>query len=214
MFAMKIKLYHLLLFFGLVVSAVLCNTQEDREGFLSRNKSWKFADDAIEIKAKHIDDLLDGGVYKYVQIKQNGKLLFEDEKMILTDNFGLLPIVRSVGEERYELLLGVKSPNVDKIFRFFIEKESILEADTLPMFGGTQTDADEDGLVEFSGFTDQFAPPCADCDSLVYNPLHFYEMRPEGFCFDSLATRHWIETHFGAFHGFAPKSDLVVEFWE
>lgn len=209
---MQVKPIHLLLFGALVVAAVMCNTTRSGSDLFDRQRSWRFADDAVRVEARHVDDLPDGGAYRDVKVFFNDESVFDDQRAIFTDNMGLLPIGRGVGEGRTELLLGLKADPVDRILRLMIAADGRAEIDTLPLFKGMHNDSDGDGLVEFSGFVDRLPPPCLNCDSLAYNPLHFWEMRPDGFAFDSLATRQWIEIHYGSFHGFAPRPELILPF--
>lgn len=99
--------------------------------------------------------------------------------------------------------------NVDML-QWIFDRRQLLSSDTLPLFDGNHTDADDDGIVEFSGFRGGISPYCFNCDSDYYRPKLFYELAPDGMRLDSSSTKNWAIKNYGAFYGFKTDTGKIV----
>lgn len=208
---MKVEWYHIFLLALLIVTGIICNTTDDGGILGDKRVEWKFMDDLCTISAREVGNISKGEmIYKDIKIDLKDQTMFENEQLMMFTNFGLLPIVRSIKRDNIEILLGIKAPEIDKIHRLIINEKQIIISDTLPLLKGVHDDVDKDGIVEFSGFMNNFESYCSNCDSIYYNPLLYYEMTKNGFTFDSLATTNWINKHYSNNFGFkADKSKIV-----
>lgn len=152
--------------------------------------------------------------YKNLFVLYLSDTLFTDTSATLYyTNYGLLPIVRTLSNGNTEVLMGFVSDNTDfavDMLQWVFSPTALLSSDTLPLFDGNHTDADKDGIVEFSGFISTLAPYCFGCDSDYYRPRLFYEMTSLGMQLDSSATRQWAQKTYGTFLGLKPDSTQIL----
>ena len=147
----------------------------------------------------------------HLTVYAKGRAIFADTNHLFSTAQGILPLVRPISSNRYEILLGVaQGYEHSTVLRLIANHTGILQQDTLPMFDSSYTDIDDDMAVEFGGFLLPHNTYCSHCDSTYYNPMLIYEASHNGFRLDEVATYDWIIAHYGIFHGFAPQADLVV----
>lgn len=147
----------------------------------------------------------------HLTVYANGQAIFADTNHLFSTAQGILPLVRPVSGNRYEILLGVaQGYEHSTVLRLIANHTGVLQQDTLPMFDSSYTDIDSDMAVEFGGFLLPHTAYCSHCDSTYYNPMLIYEASHNGFRLDEVATYDWIIAHYGVFHGFSPQADLVV----
>ncbi len=208
---MKIEWYQLGIVFLLLVSGIICNTQnEDAPIWGSSPTEWYFLDNECLISAKEVGVVEAQKIYKDVKIKLGEDIIYENDKIMLFNHFGILPIVRKLDNSNIEVLMGIKAPEIDKIKRLIFDNNEIVVNDTLPLFSGNHKNIDDDNFVEFAGFLNKFESYCSNCDSAYYNPLLYYEMHPMGFKLDTTATLKWIESHYEQNLGFLPDKTKIV----
>lgn len=205
-----VKLWHLSIFGLLIVASIICNTKSG-EKVQKQRQEWAFHQDRVILYANEFKETHKKPVYRDLRVVLDGKLLYEDQKSNFVSNFGILPIVRQLENNQFEILVGFQENSGEKILHLIGREDSLILNDTLPLFKGNHSDRDRDGMPEFSGFLEKFPAYCQECDSLYYNPYLIYEMRPERFVLDTLLTRQWIENHYDRFAGFKPDSNLLVK---
>jgi len=210
---MKTKWYHIAMFFAIVAWAMMCNT--DGFSFLkNKDRHWAFFDSTIVITASPKGKLNGEAVFKNLNIIENGKNVFTNNKLIFKTHKDILPICRELRNEDKECLLAFKEKNGDKMLRLQFNSIGINALDTLPLLQFDHRDNDNDGIIEMGGFMHTKLTYCFNCDSVYYNPKLYYEMTDDGFKLDSLATKKWINRYYSDFYGYVPRMDVTVRLLE
>lgn len=208
----KIRPYHLLLFASLVVFSIICNTSRFDPEQVNEKVQWSFLEDRLHILSQEqISTVHQMPFYKNLKIVYNDALIYDNKETEFITNFGILPIVRQLENGEVEALLGIKENKGYKILRLLLEEKKILSQSKLPLFSGGHQDIDKDRIPEFMGYLENYPDYCTQCDSVYYNPLLIYEMRPNGFALDTTATQTWIQEHYNDFYGFQPDSTIIVK---
>ncbi|OWY19386.1 hypothetical protein C7N43_01265 [Sphingobacteriales bacterium UPWRP_1] len=215
------KIVHVVLTLLLLVFLIFtCNTSKHPPDFasfqnpeLGKNgqKVWLTQSNALSVGATR--QILDNEVYyRNLFVLANSDTILTDTATLYFTNYGLLPIVRALGNGKTEVLMGFVSDadyNVDML-QWIFNRRQLLFSDTLPLFDGNHTDTDDDGIVEFSGFRGGISPYCFNCDSDYYRPKLFYELAPDGMKLDSSSTKDWAIKTYGAFYGFKTDTGKIV----
>lgn len=215
------KIFHTAITLILIVLLIFtCNTVKQSPDYpyyehpeMGKNgqTAWLAKSDTISLGATR--HFIDSEVfYKNLFVCYFTDTIFTDTSATLYyTNYGLLPIVRTLNNGNTEVLMGFVSDtrnNSIDMLQWVFSPTNLLSSDTLPLFDGNHTDADKDGIVEFSGFI-SFPPYCFGCDSDYYRPRLFYEMTPAGMHLDSSATRQWAQKTYGTFLGIKPDSTQI-----
>lgn len=151
--------------------------------------------------------------YQQLSIYVDSNLIYYDQEKLFNMHAGLLPIVRELEGARgqFEILLGfVGQYEYDRILQVIVDSTVVVRQDTFPMFAGMHKDIDEDGRIEFIGNWFPDLNYCFDCDSSYYNPPAIYEMNVQGFRYDSVAVKQWIEENYGVFEGYETNKYQII----
>jgi len=208
----KVRPYHFILFTSFVILSIICNTSRFDSSQVNEKVKWSFFEDDLHILSQEQPITnYQMPFYKNLKIIYKDALIYDNKETEFITNFGILPIVRQLENGTVEALLGIKEKQGFKILRLLLEEKRILSQSKLPLFSGGHQDIDQDKIPEFMGYLENFPDYCMHCDSVYYNPLLIYEMRPNGFTLDTTATQKWIEEHYHDFHGFQPDSTIIVK---
>ncbi|MGB0839940.1 MAG: hypothetical protein ACPGXL_07360 [Chitinophagales bacterium] len=209
----------ILVLFLFVVVMLTCNTVQevdwqpatDTRYNFELSDVWLVKTDRVQISASPRPKLHQDW-YQQLEVSIEETVVFIDTLSTFTTYRGLLPIVHELDSGALEILLGFFNQQFHgQIVRIRIKTDNSLgKIDTLPLFQNSHADVDKDGVVEFMGYLHPSKTYCRNCDSVYYNPLLIYEMRSNGFCLDSSATKNWIERHYQTFEGWQPDSMVVV----
>jgi len=157
----------------------------------------------FELKAKPAYQDEDIFTFNYLEIFQNGKMLFKDTTLIeYTLQDSLYPKLYNFKNHIELLIETAERPNKNMIYRFFIQDGRIKKTDILPTFLTIPKDLDRDNKLEYAGFWD-FGEVWGDSIIVTaYNPIVFYEITENGIILDFLTTI-MVNTHiYGQFYGF------------
>ena len=177
---------------------------------LGKGYRWLYQDSLLGVRA--LAKLVEGELFfEKMSIFLQDSVRYTNTTTLFTTQFDFLPIVQHLPNNQHEVLMGIVDTNQNyQILQIKLSPQLPTILDTLPFFDGQNTDIDKDGKVEFKGYLAADEPYCAECDSVYYNPLLFYEQGETGFCLDSALTRQWCQQHYGGFKGFYPNRKWIV----
>lgn len=110
----------------------------------------------------------------------------------------------------YQVLLERNNrPTKNDLLLLSVVNGHVVRKQALPVLA-TVRDVDGDGQLEYGGIRD-FAEGLADPHKGTYNPLLFYEIRPEGWVLDTSATVSINRKLWGKFYGYKAQPQLVLK---
>ena len=161
-------------------------------------------DNDFEIKVGQKEDFGKFETYTLFILTHKSKQLYLDTSLTeyeFSDN--LYPIVRQLDNETFEVLVEVNDrPNINYLKYFKVYQDKIVSIEKLPTFISKASNLDTDDYFEFAGFWDS-GETWGDNGSLIaYNPIIYYELKPNGITLDSTLTISKNREIYGDFHGF------------
>ena len=151
--------------------------------------------------------------YTLFILSRNEKQLYIDTSLTEYE-FGdkLYPIVRKLDNETFEILVEVNDrPNKNYLKYFKVHQGKIEGKDKLPTFISHASNLDTDDNLEFAGFWD-WGETWGENNSLTaYNPIVYYELRPNGITLDSTLTIDRNTEIYGHFHGFEYNEKVEIK---
>ena len=167
----------------------------------------------IELKAKPAYPDQDNTTFNYLEIFQNGKMIFKDTTLTeyILEN-SLYPKLYDF-KNHFELLIEIDNrPNKNEIYKFLIENNKLVKIDTLPTFLTIPKDLDNDKKLEYAGFWDYVAVWGDSIKVTDYNPIVFYEITKNGITLDSLTTIIVNTNIYGKFYGFYINENVEIPY--
>lgn len=124
----------------------------------------------------------------------------------------LYPMVRQLDKETFEILVEVNDrPNKNYLQYLKVYQDKIVSKEKMPTFISSATNLDTDNYSEFAGFWD-WGETWSDNGSLTaYNPIIYYELRPNGITLDSTLTISKNKEIYGEFHGFNYNEKVKIK---
>lgn len=171
--------------------------------------------DEFELKAKPAYPDEDIFTFNYLEIFQNGKMLFKDTTLTeYTIQDSLYPKLYNFKNYIELLIESDERPGKNLIYGFCIKEGRIEKIDTLPTFLTIPKDLDYDNKLEYAGFWD-YGEVWEDSIVMTnYNPIVFYEITETGITLDSLTTIA-VNTHiYGNFYGFYYNEQIEFPYEE
>jgi hypothetical protein len=167
----------------------------------------------LELKAKPAYPDEEISTFNYLEIFQNGKMIFKDTTLTeYTLEDSLYPKLYDF-KNHLELLIEINNrPNKNEIYRFFIKEGKLVKIDTLPSFLTTPKDLDNDKKLEYAGFWDYGEVWGDPIEVTDYNPIVFYEITENGIKLDSLTTISVNTNIYGKFYGFYFNEQIEIPY--
>jgi hypothetical protein len=147
-------------------------------------------DYGFEINVGREEDFDDFQVYSLFILKHNNKPIYMDTSMTEYE-FGdkLFPIIRPIGKETFEILVEVNNrPSKNYLIYIKVRQDKIVGIEKLPTFIAGASNLDSDDYLEFAGFWDNGETWGENYALTTYNPIIYYELRPEGITLDTTLT--------------------------
>ena len=166
-------------------------------------------DNDFEIKVGQKEDFEKFETYTLFILTHKNKQLYIDTSLTEYE-FGdkLYPLVRQLDKETFEILVEINdrpSKNYLKYFKVHLDK--IVNTEKLPTFISSPSNLDTDDNLELAGFWDW-----GDNGSLTsYNPIIYYELKPNGIALDSSLTINKNKEIYGDFHGFKYNEKVEIK---
>jgi hypothetical protein len=169
----------------------------------------------IELKAKVAYCDKDFITYNFLEIKQNGKLLFKDTSLTeYTVEDTLYPIIYGF-KNHLELLIETENrPNKNLIYKCYIKNHKLVRIDTIPTFISVPKNLDIDENLEYAGIWDYSEVWGDSIEVTGYNPIIYYEITKEGIVIDSLTTIIENRKIYGNFYGFDDTNEIEFPYKE
>jgi hypothetical protein len=147
-------------------------------------------DYGFEINVGREEDFDKFQVYSLFILKHTNKPIYMDTSMTEYE-FGdkLYPIIRPIGKETFEILVEVNDrPNINHLTCIKVRQDKIIGIDKLPTFIASAANLDSDDYLEFAGSWGNGETWGKNYSLTTYNPIIYYELRPEGITLDSTLT--------------------------
>jgi hypothetical protein len=147
-------------------------------------------DYGFEINVGREEDFDDFQVYSLFILKHNNKPIYIDTSMMEYE-FGdkLYPIIRPIGKETFEILVEVNDrPSKSYLTYIQVHQGKIVGIEKLPTFIASAANLDSDDYLEFAGFWDNGETWGENYSLTTYNPIIYYELRPNGITLDTTLT--------------------------
>ncbi len=151
--------------------------------------------------------------YTLFFLTHKNKLLFLDTSLTEYEfEDKLYPIIRQLDKETFEILVEVNErPNKNSLKYFKVYRDKIISTEKLPTFISKVSNLDKDDNLEFAGFWD-WGETWGDKGSLTaYNPILYYELRPNGITLDSTLTVNKNKEIYGDFYGFKYNEKVEIK---
>jgi hypothetical protein len=111
----------------------------------------------------------------------------------------------------YQVLLERNNrPSMNDLLLLTVAGGQVIRKQILPALNSPPRDVDGDGQLEYAGVRD-YTEGLGDPTKSTYNPILLYELRPQGWCLDTSATKQVNQTVWGQFYGFKAKEKLVLK---
>jgi len=170
-------------------------------------------DHDFEIKVGRKEDFEMFETYTFFILKHKNKQLYLDT--LLTEyEFGdkLYPIVRQLDDETFEILVEVNDrPSKNYLKYFKVHQDKIVNTEKLPTFISKASNLDTDDNLELAGFWDWGETYGYNGSLTVYNPIIYYELKPNGITLDSNLTISKNKEMYGNFHGFNYNEKIEIK---
>jgi hypothetical protein len=167
----------------------------------------------FEIKVGRKEDFEKFETYTLFILTHKNKLLFIDSSLTEYE-FGdkLYPIVRQLDNETFEILVEVNDrPSKNYLKYFKVHQDNIINMEQLPTFISSALNLDTDENLELAGFWD-WGETWSDNGSLTaYNPIIYYELKPNGITLDSPLTISKNKEIYCDFHGFNYNEKVEIK---
>jgi hypothetical protein len=170
-------------------------------------------DSDFEIKVGQKENFGKFETYTFFILTHKGKQLYLDSSLTEYE-FGdkLYPIVRKLDKETFEILVEVNDrPSKNYLKYFKVHRDKIVRTEKLPTFISKASNLDADENLEFAGFW-EWGETWGDNGSLTaYNPIIYYELRPNGITLDNTLTINKNKEIYGDFHGFKYNEKVEIQ---
>lgn len=167
----------------------------------------------FEIRVGQKEDYEKFETYTLFILMHKNKQLFTDTSLTEYE-FGdkLYPLIRQLDNETFEILVEVNDrPNKNYLKYFKVYQDKIVSTDKLPTFISGPSNLDIDDNLEFAGFW-EWGETWGDNRSLTaYNPIIYYELKPDGITLDTTLTIIKNKEIYGDFHGFEYDEKVEIK---
>lgn len=170
-------------------------------------------DNDFEIKVGQKEDFEKFETYTLFILTHKNKLLYLDTSLIEYEfSDKLYPMVRQLEKETFEILVEVNNrPSKNYLKYFKVHQDKIVDTEKLPTFISSASNLDTDDNLELAGFWD-FGETWGNNGSLTaYNPIIYYELRPNGITLDSSLTISKNKGIYGEFQGFKYNEKVEIK---
>ena len=169
-------------------------------------------DNDFEIKVGQKEDFETFETYTLFILTHKNKQLYIDTSMTEYE-FGdkLYPIVRKLDKETFEILVEVNDrPSKNYLKYLKVQQDKIVRTEELPTFISKASNLDTDDNLELAGFWDWGEVYGDNGELTVYNPIIYYELKPDGIILDSTLTINKNKEIYGDFHGFKYSEKVEI----
>lgn len=170
-------------------------------------------DNDFEIKVGQKEEFEKFETYTLFILAHKSKQLYIDTSLTEYE-FGnnLYPIVRQLDKETFEIFVEVNDrPNKNHLKYFKVHQDKIISRQKLPSFISAASNLDTDNNLELAGFLD-WGQSWGNNESITaYNPIIYYELKPEGITLDSTLTISKNKDVYGDFYGFEYNEKLEIK---
>ena len=170
-------------------------------------------DHDFEIKVGQKEDFEKFETYTLFILTHKSNQLYLDTSLTEYE-FGdkLYPIVRQLDKETFEILVEVNDrPSKNYLKYFKVYQDKIVSTEKLPTFISKPANLDTDDNFEIAGFWDWGEVYGDNGELTVYNPIIYYELKPNGIILDSTLTVNKNKEIYGDFHGFKYSEKVEIK---
>lgn len=170
--------------------------------------------DGFEIKVGRKESFEKFEGYSLFILLHNGKQIYIDTSLTEYE-FGdkLYPIIRPVDKETFEVFVEVNNrPHKNYLKYFRVHQDKIIRTEEFPTFIAAASNLDTDAHLEFAGFLDWGEVWGKSVALTAYNPIIYYELKPNEISLDSTLTINKNKEIYEGFHGFSYNQKVEVHY--